>query len=205
MNSVECLIQLDLNDLAPKKKTFNINVERISNILHKKGIKEDFEITVETVDPDTLYDFESAIYDIENAKVKVDKKALYKKCLEMCNIAIIEPKYNDPQLISFLGVKMKQPTPQEVWLKLFVKSEIVSIGQQIINYSREVLGNTEEYNEGMKKIVDYNGEDINLIKEKMNAFQESNNKMRIDIFKGLNESQDFFEKKYNSIISLINK
>ena len=57
----------------------------------------------------------------------------------------------------------------------------------------------------MKKLVNYNGEDINLIKEKINLFQEDNNKMRIDIFKGLNESQDFFEKKYNSILSLINK
>ena len=44
-----------------------------------------------------------------------------------------------------------------------------------------------------------------IVKEKINLFQEDNNKMRIDIFKGLNESQDFFEKKYNSILSLINK
>ena len=57
----------------------------------------------------------------------------------------------------------------------------------------------------MKKLVEYNGEDINLIKEKMNVFQEGNNKLRIDIFKGLNESQDFFEKKYKTILSLINK
>lgn len=151
MNTVESLLKLDINDLSPKKKTFKINVERISNILHKKGIDENFEITIETVDPDTLYDYDSAIYDIENDKLKIDKKALYKKGLEICNIAIIEPKYNDPQLINFLGIKMKQPTPQEVWLKLFVKSEIVSIGQQIINYSREVLGNNEEYNDEIKK------------------------------------------------------
>lgn len=151
MNTVESLLKLDINDLSPKKKTFKINVERISNILHKKGIDENFEITIETVDPDTLYDYDSAIYDIENDKLKLDKKALYKKGLEICNIAIIEPKYNDPQLINFLGIKMKQPTPQEVWLKLFVKSEIVSIGQQIINYSREVLGNNEEYNDEIKK------------------------------------------------------
>ena len=57
----------------------------------------------------------------------------------------------------------------------------------------------------MKKLVDYNSEDINLVKEKMNIFQESNNKLRIDIFKGLNETQDFFEKKYNSVLALINK
>ena len=74
--------------------------------------------------------------------------------------------------------------------------------EKFINFIKDKI---EEYNEAMKKIVNYNGEDINLIKEKINLFQEDNNKMRIDIFKGLNESQDFFEKKYNSILSLINK
>ena len=74
--------------------------------------------------------------------------------------------------------------------------------EKFINFIKDKI---EEYNEGMKKIVNYNGEDINLIKEKINLFHEDNNKMRIDIFKGLNESQDFFEKKYNSILSLINK
>ena len=74
--------------------------------------------------------------------------------------------------------------------------------QKFINF---IQNKTEEYNEGMKKLVDYNGEDVNLIKEKINIFQDSNNKLRIDIFKGLNEAQDFFEKKYNSILALINK
>ena len=63
----------------------------------------------------------------------------------------------------------------------------------------------EELNEGVKKLVDYNGEDINLIKEKMELFQEANKKLRIDLFKGLNETEDFFEKKYNSILNIINK
>ena len=63
----------------------------------------------------------------------------------------------------------------------------------------------DELNEGVKKLVDYNGEDINLIKEKMELFQEANKKLRIDLFKGLNETEDFFEKKYNSILNIINK
>ena len=63
----------------------------------------------------------------------------------------------------------------------------------------------EELNEGVKKLIDYNGEDINLMKEKMDLFQEANKKLRIDLFKGLNETEDFFEKKYNSILNIINK
>ena len=93
---------------------------------------------------------------------------------------------------------------------------ITEKSQEYENFENHLLGEydkfikfiqnkVEEYNEGMKKLVDYNGEDVNLIKEKMNIFQEDNNKLRIDIFKGINESQDFFEKKYNSLLSLINK
>ena len=63
----------------------------------------------------------------------------------------------------------------------------------------------EEMTEGVKKIIDYNGEDINIIKEKMDIIQESNKKLRNDLFKGLNEAEDFFEKKYNSILDIINK
>ena len=63
----------------------------------------------------------------------------------------------------------------------------------------------EEFNEGIKKMVDYNIEDIKVMKEKMELFQEAYKKLRIDLFKGLNETEDFFEKKYNSILKIINK
>ena len=74
-----------------------------------------------------------------------------------------------------------------------------------ILYLNFIQNKVEEYNEGIKKLSNLNGEDINLLKEKMNLFQEANNKLRIDIFKGINESQEFLEKKYNSIIALLNK
>ena len=82
------------------------------------------------------------------------------------------------------------------------ENHLIGEYEKFINF---IQNKVEEHNEEMKKLCDYNSEDINLIKEKMNVFQEANNKLRIDIFKGLNESQDFFEKKYNSIITLINK
>ena len=113
--------------------------------MHKKGIDEKFFITCETVDFDTLYDYESDIYEFEDTKIKLNKNSIYKKGLEICSISIIDPKYDDADLISFLGINMKQPNAELVWKKLFVKSEIVSISQQIINYSREILGNDEDY------------------------------------------------------------
>ena len=108
--------------------------------------------------------------------------------------------------------KNKKIEEMEEEINLYITEK----SQEYENFENHLLGEydkfikfiqnkVEEYNEGMKKLVDYNGEDVNLIKEKMNIFQEDNNKLRIDIFKGINESQDFFEKKYNSLLSFINK
>ena len=144
MNTVANLLKLDKTDLDAKKKTFEIEIPRISNLLHKKGIDEKFYITCETVDFDTLYDYENDIYELEDNKIKLNKNAMYKKGLEICSISIIDPKYDDKDLINFLGINMKQPNAELVWKKLFVKGEIANISQKIIDYSRTVLGNEED-------------------------------------------------------------
>lgn len=151
MTAVESLIKLDISELEPKKKTHEINIDRISKKLHKKGLDEDFVIKVETIDADTLYDYESGIYDVVNGELRINKDEMYKKGLEVCNIAIVDPKYNDPQLINFLGVKMKQPTPDVVWKKLFTKSEIVNIGQQVIELSRANLEGNDDFEKKLEK------------------------------------------------------
>ncbi|MBR1844271.1 MAG: hypothetical protein IJ790_00905 [Lachnospiraceae bacterium] len=151
MKTVENLLHLDVSELTPKKKTHEIKIDRISRLLHKKGIEEDFNITIETIDADTLYDYESEIYEVENGKLKVNKKAMYKKGLEICNIAIIDPKYNDPQLLNFLGITMKQPIPEVVWTKLLTKNEILSVSQRIIELSRNNLAGEDDYDAKLEK------------------------------------------------------
>ena len=49
---------------------------------------------------------------------------------------------------------MKHPVPEVVWKKLFVKSEIVSIGQQIIDFSRETLDGADNGLEKYDKKLD---------------------------------------------------
>ena len=134
------------------------------------------------------------VYNASYNKFNADLKKLHQNVLsdkEKNNIKISEI---DEELNLFITEKSQE------WENF--ENHLLGQYEKFINF---IQNKVEEYNEGMKKLSDYNGEDINLLKEKMNLFQEGNNKLRIDIFKGINESQEFLEKKYNSIINLINK
>ena len=150
MNTIEQLLKLDINELTPKKTTLEIEIPRISNKLKKKGINEKFMLTAETVSPDTIYEYESAIYDVDKKGLKINKQEIYKQGLDICCASIVDPKYNDEQLINFLGITMKHPTADVVWKKLLLKQEIVSVSQFIIEASRKNI-DEDEYNESLDK------------------------------------------------------
>ena len=63
----------------------------------------------------------------------------------------------------------------------------------------------DEFNGNIKKLFDYNSEDMNVMKEKIDIIQEASKKLRVDVFKGINETEDFFDKKFNSLLRIINK
>lgn len=150
MNTIEQLLKLNADDLIVKKTTIDIEVSRLTHKLNKKGINEKFYIKAETVNPDMIYDYESGIYDFEDGKLKINKDEAYKQGLNICCASIIDPKYNDEQLINLLGITMKQPTADVVWKKLFLKQEIISISQFIIEASRKNI-DEDEYNETLNK------------------------------------------------------
>ena len=57
----------------------------------------------------------------------------------------------------------------------------------------------------MKKLFDYTNEDIDILKSKTENLENSLNKLRTDIFKGINETEEFLEKKYDSLLQVVNK
>lgn len=62
----------------------------------------------------------------------------------------------------------------------------------------------DEFNNNIKKLFDFNNEDMNEMKEKIDIIQESCKKLRVDVFKGISETEDFFDKKFNSLLRIIN-
>lgn len=189
-------IDILTNDIKPLK---DINKKNKSNF---QKLKEEFQQNLNDNQNflnevnNILLDFKKNmdVYNASYNKFNADLKKLHQNVLsdkEKNNIKISEI---DEELNLFITEKSQE------WENF--ENHLLGEYQKFINF---IQNKTEEYYEGMKKLVDYNEEDVNLIKEKMNVFQDSNNKLRIDIFKGLNEAQDFFEKKYNSILALINK
>ena len=189
-------IDILTNDIKPLK---DINKKNKSNF---QKLKEEFQQNLNDNQNflnevnNILLDFKKNmdVYNASYNKFNADLKKLHQNVLsdkEKNNIKISEI---DEELNLFITEKSQE------WENF--ENHLLGQYEKFINF---IQNKVEEYNEGMKKLSDYNGEDINLLKEKMNLCQEGNNKLRIDIFKGINESQEFLEKKYNSIINLINK
>jgi len=63
----------------------------------------------------------------------------------------------------------------------------------------------DEQNNSIKKLFDYNSEDIDILKARTENLENSIKKLRTDVFKGINETEEFLEKKYDSIIRIVNK
>ena len=62
-----------------------------------------------------------------------------------------------------------------------------------------------EQNSFLKKLFDYANEDIEILKGKIENLDDSIKKLRIEVFKGINQTEEFLEKKYDSIYRIINK
>ena len=170
------------NNYQKLKEEFQINVNNNQNYLNEvNNILLDFKKNMDT-------------YNSSYNKFSADLKKLHQ--------SVLTDKENNNMKIKELDEEMGVFFTEKSQENENFENHLLGEYEKFINFIKDKI---EEYNEGMKKLVNYNGADINLIKEKINLFQEDNNKMRIDIFKGLNESQDFLEKKYNSILSLINK
>lgn len=63
----------------------------------------------------------------------------------------------------------------------------------------------EEQDSNMKKLFDYANDDITLLKSKGETYEGLIKKLRADVFKSINETEEFLEKKYESIFRLVNK
>ena len=87
--------------------------------------------------------------------------------------------------------------------------ELDSFENHVLNEHKKFIdyiqSNWEEHNSANKKLYDYIIQDIEILKTKNETAEELIKKLRNDVFKSLNDSEDFLEKKYDSIIRLINK
>ena len=189
-------IDLFNNEIKPFKEFQKKNKSNLQKL------KEDFQVNLNN-NQNFLNEVNSIILDFKK-NMDVYNSSYNKYCIELKKLSqsvILDRDSNNMKIKEMeeeLNLYINEKTKE--WENF--ENHLLNEYQKFINF---IQNKVEEYNEGMKKLVDYNTEDVNLIKEKMNIYQEGNNKLRIDIFKGINDTQDFFEKKYKSIISMMNK
>ena len=91
----------------------------------------------------------------------------------------------------------------------YFKKEIEHFENHILSehdkFIQFIQNHFDEQNNSLKKLFDYNTEDIDLLKARTDNLENSIKKLRTDVFKGINETEEFLEKKYDSIIRIVNK
>ena len=97
-----------------------------------------------------------------------------------------------------------------------INEQVAEQGQEIDNFEkfisqenekfvRFIQNHLDESISSIKKLFDFNGDDIKKLNEKIEIIQEVIKKVRNDVFKSINDSEEFLENKYQSLFRLINK
>ena len=82
------------------------------------------------------------------------------------------------------------------------ENHILSENDKFVKY---IQNHIDEQNSSLKRLFDYANEDIELLKGKIMNLDDSIKKLRTEVFKGINETEEFLEKKYDSIYRIVNK
>ena len=79
------------------------------------------------------------------------------------------------------------------------------ISQEHEKFVEFIQNRLDESISSIKKLFDFNADDIKKLNDKIEIMQDIIKKVRSDVFKSINDSEEFLENKYQSLFRLINK
>ena len=79
------------------------------------------------------------------------------------------------------------------------------ISQEHEKFVEFIQNRLDESISSIKKLFDFNADDIKKLNDKIEIIQDIIKKVRSDVFKSINDSEEFLENKYQSLFRLINK
>ena len=82
------------------------------------------------------------------------------------------------------------------------EKHIISEHEKFINFIQNHL---DEQNGNIRKLFDYVNDDIDMLKSKGDTMESLMKKLRADVFNSINETEEFLQKKYESIFRIVNK
>ena len=82
------------------------------------------------------------------------------------------------------------------------EKHVISEHEKFINFIQNHL---DEQNGNIRKLFDYVNDDIDMLKSKGETIENLMKKLRADVFNSINETEEFLQKKYESIFRIVNK
>ena len=197
-------INNNIKSLNEFQKNFEIfKNDTISNL---KNYKEDFAHNVENNKlfiseiSKIIENFQKKLNFYENNNNKKDEQYLLTKNNIDETMKDIMQKLNN-ELNEFhksVNNQISEHSREIDNFEKFISQEHEKFVQFIQNHINESISS-------IKKLFDFNGDDIKKLNEKIDIIQEIIKKVRNDVFKSINDSEEFLENKYQSLFRLINK
>ena len=190
-----------LNDLKKDFETFQNNIN--SNL---QNLKDDFSHNVEN----------NKLFISEISKIIEDfqkKLNFFDKNNNKFNEQYLLTKNNIDETMKDIMQKLNNELNE---FHKSINEQVAEQGQEIDNFEkfmsqenekfvRFIQNHLDESISSIKKLFDFNGDDIKKLNEKIEIIQEVIKKVRNDVFKSINDSEEFLENKYQSLFRLINK
>ena len=187
-----------LTNIQKKSETSKDNT-----IFNLKNFKEDFESNVKN---NKLF-----ISEVSNIVEGFQKR--------LCNFEKIinnNIKERKSNLDIILNIQNQKLNDELNAFHLEMNKKVNDQGKEIENFEKFLSQEHEKFVEfiqnrldesisSIKKLFDFNGNDIKKLNEKIELIQDIIKKVRNDVFKSINDSEEFLENKYQSLFRLINK
>jgi len=194
----------NVNDMIQTLKNIqkNSNAFEEKNSFILKDYKENFENNAQNNKlfiaevSNIIQDFQKKINNLEEYNNNILEKN--NKLDLIFNIQ--NTKFNE-ELKEFYSEMNKQVSDQNKEIENFEKF----LSQEHEKFVEFIQIRLDESISSIKKLFDFNENDIKKLNEKIGLMQEIIKKVRTDVFKSINDSEEFLENKYQSLFRLINK
>lgn len=194
----------NVNDMIQTLKNIqkNSNAFEEKNSFILKDYKENFENNAQNNKlfiaevSNIIQDFQKKLNNLEEYNNNILEKN--NKLDLIFNIQ--NTKFNE-ELKEFYSEMNKQVSDQNKEIENFEKF----LSQEHEKFIEFIQIRLDESISSIKKLFDFNENDIKKLNEKIGLMQEIIKKVRTDVFKSINDSEEFLENKYQSLFRLFNK
>ena len=191
----------NIKDILETLTNYQKNYENFKDntILSLKNFKNENQLFTTQIS-NIIEDFQNKLYFFDKNNIQIKSKISERNNDLDIILKNVNQTLND-EMNEFRIEMNKQVTEQNKEIENFEKF----ISQEHLKFVDFIQNRLDESISSIKKLFDFNVDDIKKLNEKIEIIQEIIKKVRIDVFQSINDSEEFMENKYQSLFRLINK